>query len=562
MLNLANAIRHQLKQPSGASLVGYLKETIASALSKRPAEYESVALMIAAAEAGLISVGERVKTVSYHLGLNKGGNAYVLQDAGSAEARPADDDGSVIWVGDAGLYFIALSMDNADQCNGTYLPLLSELKAGRTFELRDAVSSSIYNDILNSSNNDDWSDLINNVFEDAKSLNISDGLWYFGESILVPFGGKLTGNGHENSILRLQDGANLTSAAMRVRDGSHVSSKIVLSNFQLNGNRDTQTTGAGLIDLAHTNSAALARLFLSQLLIINSKEDGLRTGAFTRDSIISNNVIYGSDGVGARITADIIVNGLNVGNSGLQGLIAQNSCSISALKVWESANIDASKAQLEITAPSVKCDAWLQDGAGDGLCINGVGHPSGVESCNLNIISENNGGDAVDIDTANYNRVSVTVRDRNGGFPTHSAGVRYRNGSEGNEVNITSANTTFTYLIDNADADNNITNITKRKRIKEQPYAFTFNPNALETETFKMTLSGGGVSVGAPSGAYKNQKLSFIFVQDATGGRSISFNSVFKTAGTVSTTANSTSYFEFVFDGTSWIQQSFQTGLL
>lgn len=77
---------------------------------------------------------------------------------------------------------------------------------------------------------------------------------------------------------------------------------------------------------------------------------------------------------------------------------------------------------------------------------------------------------------------------------------------------------------------------------------------------------GGNVVVGALTGALTinapaplgggfippGTRLTFVIPQDGTGGRVVTFNSIYKNVGTLDTTASSTTVLAFVFDGTNW----------
>jgi len=67
---------------------------------------DAIALVLS----GGILVGGKVNTLEYHAGTVIGGNSYVLRDAGSSGARPAQDVGSIIHIdaSTTGLYFEGL----------------------------------------------------------------------------------------------------------------------------------------------------------------------------------------------------------------------------------------------------------------------------------------------------------------------------------------------------------------------------------------------------------------------------------------------------------------------
>jgi hypothetical protein len=91
------------------------------------------------------------------------------------------------------------------------------------------------------------------------------------------------------------------------------------------------------------------------------------------------------------------------------------------------------------------------------------------------------------------------------------------------------------------------------------PYAVALTPNPYNGgRVFVGTLTGP-LTVNAPAtlGNSKfppGQELAFTLRQDATGGRSVTFHSVYKTTGPVDTTANKTTRVAFEWDGTNWVE--------
>jgi hypothetical protein len=91
-------------------------------------------------------------------------------------------------------------------------------------------------------------------------------------------------------------------------------------------------------------------------------------------------------------------------------------------------------------------------------------------------------------------------------------------------------------------------------------YAASVTPNMWTTETAKITLTGP-ITINAPASAVAGQFLRFIFVQDATGGRVVTFNAVYKASWTPDTTASKTNTITFECDGANWVQVSAATGI-
>lgn len=88
-------------------------------------------------------------------------------------------------------------------------------------------------------------------------------------------------------------------------------------------------------------------------------------------------------------------------------------------------------------------------------------------------------------------------------------------------------------------------------------YAASYTPVVKRSRTIVLfgTLTGN-TTIGAPIGARAGMELTFVFAQDATGSRTVTWNAVFKAsangAGAASTFGSTT----FVFNGTNWVQDA------
>lgn len=98
-------------------------------------------------------------------------------------------------------------------------------------------------------------------------------------------------------------------------------------------------------------------------------------------------------------------------------------------------------------------------------------------------------------------------------------------------------------------------------------YGATINTDASKGDEFTVTLTGATASLAAPSNPTHGQKCRWIIKQDATGGRGLSLNAVFKVPSTItyslSTTANAVDFFEAVYSSSlsAWIMTTFQKAL-
>lgn len=92
----------------------------------------------------------------------------------------------------------------------------------------------------------------------------------------------------------------------------------------------------------------------------------------------------------------------------------------------------------------------------------------------------------------------------------------------------------------------------------------TINWNTALGQVATVTL-GGTRTVAAPTNLIPNAFYSIEVLQDATGGRTLSWNSIFKwnagAAPTLSTGANARDYFTFRSDGTNLYEQGRSQGV-
>jgi hypothetical protein len=87
-------------------------------------------------------------------------------------------------------------------------------------------------------------------------------------------------------------------------------------------------------------------------------------------------------------------------------------------------------------------------------------------------------------------------------------------------------------------------------------YAATLGAHdAANGERIIVGVLTGGITIPAPTNPRIGQKLTYSFTQDGTGGRTITWNAVFKKAADGAGTANQVACTEYMFDGTSWVQQ-------
>ena len=89
------------------------------------------------------------------------------------------------------------------------------------------------------------------------------------------------------------------------------------------------------------------------------------------------------------------------------------------------------------------------------------------------------------------------------------------------------------------------------------PYAATLVLPVVEYDltTFNVAALTGNTIVPAIVGARKGMKVTFLFAQDGTGGRTITWNSAFAASANSGSTASHVAATTFVYSGTRWVQE-------
>ncbi len=95
----------------------------------------------------------------------------------------------------------------------------------------------------------------------------------------------------------------------------------------------------------------------------------------------------------------------------------------------------------------------------------------------------------------------------------------------------------------------------ERRSIRGPAFSSPYTPDATVAERTEMTLTGA-LTVNAPSNGASGQRLEFWWLQDATGGRVVTYNAAYKTTGAAAfvTTASTLTLdvFECAADNTTW----------
>lgn len=96
-------------------------------------------------------------------------------------------------------------------------------------------------------------------------------------------------------------------------------------------------------------------------------------------------------------------------------------------------------------------------------------------------------------------------------------------------------------------------------KITDTVFASTVTPDGRQG-SINIALTGP-ITMAAPTNAAKGAKLRFVFTQDATGGRVVTWNAIYKVAWTPTTTASKINTIDFSYNGTNWIQVGAVVGI-
>jgi hypothetical protein len=94
-------------------------------------------------------------------------------------------------------------------------------------------------------------------------------------------------------------------------------------------------------------------------------------------------------------------------------------------------------------------------------------------------------------------------------------------------------------------------------------YAATVTPNPNSGGSRKLITLTGPITIANPPAASQKlgAMLSFLFTQDATGGRVVTWGSDYPVSWTPTTTTGKRNSIDFVWDGTKWAQVGQMVGV-
>ena len=91
-----------------------------------------------------------------------------------------------------------------------------------------------------------------------------------------------------------------------------------------------------------------------------------------------------------------------------------------------------------------------------------------------------------------------------------------------------------------------------RRSYQTLAYAASLTIDATAGEIVSIGALTGNITINAPTSPARGQRLELTFLQDGTGGRTVTWNAAFKTAWQPVPSAGAISSVGFEYDGTNW----------
>lgn len=411
----------------------------------------------------------------------------------------------------------------------------------------------------------------------------------------------LEGAGHRATVLYLDDSSNDHVITSYKATGSEANAQsFSIKDLMIDGNKDNQTAGEGIhIEQSESQTAGDdwndARWIVQNVIIYNCKSHGFRQANWRSEGRLINVHAFICDGHGFYAGgSDTFYITCNAGACGLAGFyITNTSTHFTNCKAWFNGTITSASGHgfhLDSTYPGgvilSNCDA--QDNEAAGFFLNEANSTS-LTNC----VADSNGRSATtpvtgdgayagfEIDdsrncilagcvsferrydsTNSFQRTALNIT---GSSHSNKIDISHSAGAGGPVVNQPLKGTS------NSVSNNDIV-FNSQKGYQTVSYASSIIPNPYLGEKIMITLTGNitisnvtnttaQTSGTIPRGLHAGCMLTFIFAQDGTGGRTVTWDTTYKVNWTPTTTANKINTIQLVYNGTNWVQVGSQVNL-
>lgn len=403
------------------------------------------------------------------------------------------------------------------------------------------------------------------------------------EPIAIPDKCGIVGQGMRLTRLRLANGVN-DSLAKPIPSPDTVVANAggwSVADMFLSGNSSNQTgTSHGVY--ATSNPTGLPKADndefadmiyrLTNVFIHGFLSDGFNS-AGRSDGRLVNVRVQSCLGYGYRPGSDTTMIGCVSGANGLSGFrLSGSSLNLGNCKSWGSGAVSSSGAEgagflcqsAGANGGVVMSGCEAQDNVGAGFVVFNSSNVAIDGLADSNSVVGASVRPGVDVDGATSCDINVRCMEqrRDGVNSYQRYALRIRNTSTGNRIHVTNkaingatinANPIQQY---DSNCVSNVVTCDGQGGMQAPAYASTMTINPYAGETVAVTLTNN-VTFAAPTNRHVGTRLTFLITQGGSGSYTVTFNSVFRTAGsafTATTTVGKTDCISFVFNGTDWIE--------
>lgn len=352
-----------------------------------------------------------------------------------------------------------------------------------------------------------------------------------------------------------------------------------VQNMQIDGNKASQTNGGGINFNCNPTLAQQtgtpgdytfdAMHLVENIWMTNVKGDGITTNGRSA-TYINHCDIKGVDGVGIKPGFDTWIHALNIGLSGSEGCIIGSpnvfatGCAMyysgnsipSHGAGWSFVNFNNNGSRISA------CGA--QDNKAYGFQLANCSLVQ-LSSCVADSNSTNSSGtySAVDMFGASHCSIDVACQDRkwDGTHNTQLTAIQIRSTSINNKIRLAhyASSSTINAPVQTWDANctGNEVNIEGYGGQQYPAFAGSFTPNPTLGGTIILGAMTANLTINAVASGnlWPGQVVTFNLTQDATGGRTYTFNAQYVLAGASSaslvTTASKRNIISFMYDATA-----------
>jgi hypothetical protein len=354
-----------------------------------------------------------------------------------------------------------------------------------------------------------------------------------------------------NSVIVQPDTANSPASTGAVGTVSWAHGILLQSHLNNSGTLDEQN------DPRHDIIGVMVRYAGADGFVIQDRGANSTVGCWS----------YDSNGHGFNCGTDNQLVNCDSGTSGYDGFyVSGGECRITGSKAWYSGQVQSTGGLgngFHITnfAGGQYTGLSAQDNGRSGYFFDSCGRQIGTAlEADSNARLTAQAAPAFDFRNAYTCSIQGMAWDRNqtpGSRQKYA--VDFSNGSSGNSIDIVFEDGSVSGALAIKTPGNisgnrvRVNQMTGGIRLGQTPSAGSYTPPKYDSLIVMSALTAI-VTINAPVESIPGQEMTLVIPQDATGGRTVSFNAIYKTTGAIVTTLSTTTRIRFLFDGTNWVE--------